>query len=158
MCAPSQHEAETCQTEQLKLIERIYLNNLNLFEKKTEIVQLVEIHINILASQLNNLNLKSLNESETNNEEIDTQLSIFQSFTRSCHEVVDKTKSSDICRLADDLHARARELQDMTLIKALPSPHIKFSASNVLDTLKEDQLNIVDVVYTVADFHAGVHI
>ena len=71
---------------------------------------------------------------------------IFESFTKYCQKVIEKATASEVARLAENLHARARELQDMTIINALPSPQIKFTPLDILDALTEDKLNIVGVL------------
>ena len=78
-----------------------------------------------------------------NKEEINRESVMLESFTRYAQEVADKATASEISRLADDLHARATALQDMTLTSVLASPHVHFSALDIVDALAEDKLNIV---------------
>ena len=153
-----QQEAEKCRDEKIKCGERNARNNQSIFEKKTEILQTIDRDTNILVSQLNDLNVKSIKKNEINKEEIDKQLLMFETFTRYRQEVVDKAASSDISRLADELHARARELQNMTLVNALPLHQIKFSPSDVVEALNEDKINIVGAICTELDSKAGLHI
>ena len=153
-----QQEAEKCLDEKIKFSERNAHTYKSIFEKKTEILHIIDTDINILVSKLNDLNVKSIKENEINKEEIGKQMLMFETFTRYCQEVVDKATSSDISRLADELHARARELQNMTLINALPLHQIKFSPSDVVQALNEEKVNIVGAICTELDYKPGLHI
>ena len=55
-----------------------------------KLLQLVDRDINVLDDELMNIDEKSLKENEINQDEIDVQLLMFESFTRYCQEVVDK--------------------------------------------------------------------
>ena len=64
------------------------------------------------------------------------EMLMLESFKRYLQEVKVKATSSDICRVAEDLHARVKQLQDMKLTCALlPSPIISFSPAYVVDEL-----------------------
>ena len=61
---------------------------------------------------------------------------MLQNFKRYSHEVKDKATSADSCRVAEDLHARVKQLQDMKLTCALlSSPIISFSPAYVVEEL-----------------------
>ena len=116
--------------------------------KKHELIQLVERDANSLTKKRNYLHITTVKESEIKKEKIDKQLLIFDRLARYCQAVVDKATPSELVRLSDVLHSRAREVQDQTLINAIPSSHVMFSPSNIVDVLTEDELNIVGVIGT----------
>ena len=151
-------EADKCNDARMKSEACNDLNNQIISDQKHELIQLIERDAISLTLQLNNLNLKSIKESEINKEEIDKQLLIFDGFARYCQAVVDKATPSELVRLSDMLHSRARELQDMTLVNAFPSSQVKFSPSNIVDVLTKDELNIVGQIGTDVDRKTGLNI
>ena len=82
---------------------------------------------------------------------------IFESFTRYFQVVIEKATASEVARFADNLRGRARELQDMTLMNALPSPRVTLIPSDIVYALTEDKLNIVGVL-TESDCQTGLAI
>ena len=70
---------------------------------------------------------------------------MLESFKRYTQEVKDNATSADICRVAEDLHTRAKQLQDMKLTCALPSSIISFSPADAVEELTKYQ-NVVGSV------------
>ena len=151
-----QQEAEKSKDGKNKLSADNALNNQMVLNKKDELIQLVEQDANILIQQLNNLNVKGIKKNGTNREDIDKQLLVWSGFARYCQEVIDKATPSEVARLADDLHTRAKELQDMTLIHAIPSSPIEFFPSDIVNSLSEDEHNIVGVIRADQEDRTGL--
>ena len=156
--AKCQQEEAKCKDARMKMSATNTLNNKIISNKKDELIQRVERDANILIQQLNHFNEQAIKENETNHEEINMQLSMLDGFTRYCQEVVDKATPSEVARLADDLHARARDLQDLSLVNAIPSSQVQFSPSDIVDALADDELNIVGRFQEPLDYHSGLHI
>ena len=86
-----------------------------------------------------------MKEIELTKEDINREMLMFQSFKRYSQEVKDKATSADICRVAEDLHARAKQLQDMKLTCASSSRIISFLPADVVEELTKYQ-NLVGSV------------
>ena len=133
-------QKEEITNEQLKFLEYIVKSHAGISDQIRKLRELVDSHANSLQQELSNFNIKFIKEIEMNKETINRQCVMFECFTKYCQEVIEKATASEVARLADDLHARARELQDMTLTNALPSPQVKFAPLDILDVLNEDKL------------------
>lgn len=144
--AKCRQESETTEIEKTKFVDCVSKSRHAITEYKNELVECVELQTIDLLQQLNNIYTKTVKDIETNAEEINRQQVMFESFTRYCQEVIDKATPSDILRFSDDLHARAKELNNVTLSEASIAYPVKFSPSDILDIVTEENLNIVGAI------------
>ena len=70
-----------------------------------------------------------------NKEEITRESLMLDSHKRYASEVCENATSSDICRVADDLHNRAVQLEDMSLIDIMQSYRVRLLSSDSLESL-----------------------
>ena len=155
-CSKIKQESKKCYDVKVQLCKQNALNKEKLFEMETVINQLVERETNILVEKLNQEHDKLIKENKMNKDEIDIQLIKYESFKRYCQEVVEKAKPSEIVRLVDVIHARARELQGMTLIRAVPPPQVVFSPTGITKAVTED-VNIAEMIHNALSNQTGLN-
>ena len=146
-------KADICQKEGDKsekvknsLLQQTVQNENQITNKLEDLQNLLQSHANCPLQQLENGKRKAGKEIEQNKQDNNRETLILESFIRYSQEVKDKATSADMCRVADDLHARARQLQDMKLTSILPSPFISFSPSDAVEELMKHQ-NVVGSIY-----------
>ena len=88
-----------------------------------------------LLQEVQSLKAKTLKEIVLNKDEITQELLMLDSYKRYASEVYDKATSSDICRVADDLHNRADQLNDMSLTDVMQSYRVRLVSSDNLESL-----------------------
>ena len=130
-----QEGVDVCEKEKISLLEQIVQNENKISNKHKELIKLLQIQTNCLYQQLENEKGKIAKEIELKKEDISRELLMLESFKRYSQEVTEKATSADICRVAEDLHTRAGQLQDMKHISVAPSPVISFSPSDVVEDL-----------------------
>ena len=140
-----QKENDKAAKEKMSFLEHIFENVNKVNRKYKDLSKLLQSHANYLIRQLENEKGKALKDIELTKENINRELLMIESFKRYSHEEKDKATSADICRVAEDLHTRAKQLQDMKLTCALPSPIISFSPADAVEDLTKYQ-NLVGIV------------
>lgn len=73
---------------------------------------------------------------------MNAQLVIFESFIRYCKKVIHKATTSDVFRVYDELHVRAKDLYDMTLDNVLAFAKMQSTPSDIVCALAEDTISI----------------
>ena len=139
--------SQNCEKEKGTLLDGIDAMDMAISGRSKDLHQLVNEHTQNQLHQLNHMKKKFTCQFGINKEQINGELAVLESFVGYCQEVIGRATPADIYRMADDLHARGIELQNIELTNALSSPQIEFFPLDIEDVLTEDKLNIVGVIH-----------
>ena len=84
-------------------------------ERAEKLKQLIEDHKQSLLEQLSVSKDKQLKQTQNVCEEIERHQIVVENFVRHCCEVQKKGRACDIAKLADELNARSKELQEFDI-------------------------------------------
>lgn len=107
-------------------------------ELSSRLTNLVLEHKEKLLREFYELKSRTMSEITTNEQENDEKCMELDSYIGQCHATEIKTVA-DPSTAADDLHARALKLRDMTFSDATTLFEIKLSSSAILNKLTKDK-------------------
>ena len=154
-----QQRIDVCEKENISMLDQIVENENKILNKHKKLIKLLQSQTNCLLQQLENEKVKIVKEIGLKKEDISRELLMLESFKRYSQEIKEKVSSADICRVAEDLHTRAGQLQDMKLTRVVPSPIICFSPSDAMEDLIKYQnvLGTINVGYSQVGITSGLY-
>lgn len=113
-----------------------------------KLVEFVESSKESLISKLSSIKVQTLKGNEMLKEELNTHLTIMETFKTYCIEVEAKGSNGDICKQINNLKRRSSELQtihDSIIKQPFSSPKVVFNKSRHGEILKEE-LNCIGTI------------
>ena len=123
--------------EKIEFEEQVKKLRVLIYKRSEEIKTLIDIHTNLLVKELTTMREQKLKEMDKVMHELQRDTIIFESFKRYNEELKDKGTSCEIARVAEDLHAKAKELLEFDFSQSNNSSSIdvSFNANMWLEDL-----------------------
>jgi len=105
-----QEKLKQLDLDKINFITKVAEIQSQISQKYDQLISLIQSHKSQLMEQLKVFKEKLLKNIENSKDETEREFVIRDSFTRYCHEVLNRGSHCDISRVACDLHKRAEEL------------------------------------------------
>jgi len=105
-----QQTLQNLTTEKKDFHEKVSKSEREIREKTKQLKQMIDRHEESLLAELKSIQQKRIKEIEAAYEEVESQLTARQSYTKYVHEILEKGSARDIIRESSYLHDRADEL------------------------------------------------
>ena len=105
-----QQTLQNLTTEKKDFHKQVSKSEREIREKTKQLKQMIDRHEESLLAELKSIQQKRIKEIEAAYEEVESQLTARQSYTKYVHEILEKGSARDIIRESSYLHDRADEL------------------------------------------------
>lgn len=130
--------------ESLKFTRKVKSMEESIIKQGQDMKTLIDKQTSELLLELKSIETENLKKLETVKQELEREELIVQSFTKYGKELKDNGTSCEIARVADDLHARANELQESILDQSnFRFIDMTFTATELQKCLTSDNANLV---------------
>jgi len=144
------------ETDLKSFTKKVATTESDISQKFDQLIALIQSHKSQLMEELKSFEDKILKNIDTGKGDIKTQIITGEYFKRRCQEILKNGTSSDISRMAPDLHARAEELvktQDepnchqLSGVKITFTPAVVITAASVKNYIGQLTFNGQSYVY-----------
>ena len=107
----------------------------------------IDKQTNVLLLELMSIQKENVKEIEITKQELKQEIMLLESFKKYCEELTEKGTSFEISHVANDLHRRATELQESSVVlKEYGFTDVTFTATDLQDLLAAQRCNLIGTI------------